>query len=118
MNEGRPILTYVVTYPEVGRVKIGQAKYYGDRMMHLRNGSPVKPVPLCAFVGAHHEKELHLLFKHLRLHHEYFQDTPELREHLEHRPGRLTHEEAMSLSPLLPRTKKDANPVASAEDSR
>lgn len=106
MKEDRQILTYVVAYPEVGRVKIGQANYYCDRMMHLRNGSPVQPVPLCAFVGAHHEKELHALFKHLRLHHEYFQDVPELRAHLEQRPGRLTHEEAMLLSPLMQRSKK------------
>ena len=105
MKEHRPVLTYVVAYPEVGRVKIGQAKYYCDRMMHLRNGSPVQPVPVCAFVGAHHEKELHTLFKHLRLHHEYFEDTAELRAHLEQRPGRLTHDEAMSLSPLLARNK-------------
>lgn len=102
----RVILTYVVAYPEVGRVKIGQARFYGDRMMQLRNGSPVKPVPFCAFVGAHHEKELHERFKHLRIRLEYFWDTPELRQYLESRKDILTHEQALELSPLLPRGKK------------
>lgn len=101
----RPILTYVVAYPEVGRVKIGQAQYYGDGMMQLRNGSPIEPVPVCAFVGAHHEKELHDLFKHLRVRLEYFEDTPELRAHLEQRAGRITHAEALAMSPLLSRNK-------------
>lgn len=105
MGDSALILTYVVAYPDVGKVKIGRARYYGDRMMQLRNGSPVEPQPLCAFIGAHHEKELHALFAHLRARLEYFHDTPELREHLERREGRISHEEALAMSPMLPRKK-------------
>lgn len=101
-----PILTYVVSYPGLGLVEIGQAQYYANRLGNLRTGSPVEPVPVCAFVGAHHERELHQLCAHLRHRLEYFKDAPELREHLERRPGRITHEEAMRLSPPLARSSK------------
>ena len=102
----RPIITYVVAYEGTGLVKIGQARYYGDRMMQLRNGSPIHPTPVCAFIGAHHEKELHALFAHLRKRLEYFEDSAEFRAHLANREGRITHQEALTLSPLLSKLRK------------
>ena len=102
----RPIITYVVAYEGTGLVKIGQARYYGDRMMQLRNGSPIHPTPVCAFLGAHHERELHTLFAHLRKRLEYSEDSAELRAHLAIREGRITHEEALAVSPLISRIRK------------
>jgi hypothetical protein len=96
-------ITYVVGYPGTGLVKIGQAKYYADRFEQLRNSSPIEPVPICAFVGGHVERELHDRFSDLRMRREFFQDVPELRLHLSAIAGRLSHEEALALSPLLPR---------------
>ena len=49
------IITYVVEYPGTNLVKIGQTKYYADRFAQLANGSPIYPVPICAFRGPEHE---------------------------------------------------------------
>jgi hypothetical protein len=96
-------ITYVVAYPGTGLVKIGQAKYYADRFEQLKNGSPIEPEPIYAFLGAHYEGELHRRFSHLRTRGEFFQDAAELRGYLDRSVGRLTHEEALALSPRLPR---------------
>lgn len=102
-----PIITYVLSYPGLGLLKIGQAQYYADRLTHLRTGSPVEPVPVCAFVGAHHERELHERFGHLRDRREYFRDCDEIRKHLNEHRDRITHEEALRISSFLARKKKN-----------
>lgn len=108
LSKKPPIITYVLSYPGLGLLKIGQAQYYADRLTHLKTGSPVEPVPICAFVGAHHERELHQRFVHLRDRREYFADCEEIRKHLEERGDRITHEEALLMSPFISRRKKNS----------
>lgn len=54
----------------------------------------------------------------------YFADTPELRDYLESRTDKLTHERALELSPLLsrgkklPRTFKESTPSQPSGRSR
>jgi hypothetical protein len=88
--------TYVIAYPSVGVVKIGQAVYYAERIEQIRNMSPVETEVVCAFVGLRHERELHKRFSHLRKRGEFFEDTGELREYLSSRPDVLTHEQAVA----------------------
>ena len=86
--------TYVIAYPSVGVVKIGQAVYYAERVEQVRNMSQVETEVVCAFVGLHHERELHKLFAHLRKRGEFFEDTAELRDYLASRVDSITHEQA------------------------
>lgn len=90
--------TYVIAYPSVGVVKIGQSVYYAERVEQVVRHSPVPAGVVCAFVGLHHERELHKKFAHIRKHGELFEDCPELREHLSSRVDALTHEEAPKTS--------------------
>jgi hypothetical protein len=107
------IITYVVEYPGTNLVKIGQTKYYADRFAQLANGSPIYPVPVCAFRGPEHEHELHTRFAHLEHHNEFFYYTNELRDYLasdacaEHR---MTHDEAWLFSPRVPRGTRAKKP--------
>jgi hypothetical protein len=87
--------TYVIAYPSVGVVKIGQSVYYAERVEQVIGHSPVPAEVVCAFVGLHHERELHKRFAHIRKHGEFFEDCRELREYLSSREDTLTHEEAL-----------------------
>ena len=60
--------TYVIAYPSVGVVKIGQSVYYAERVEQVVRHSPVETEVVCAFVGLHHEAELHKRFAHIRKH--------------------------------------------------
>ena len=90
--------TYVIAYPSLGSVKIGQAVYYVERVEQVRNHSPVETEVVCAFEGLHHERELHKRFAHLRTRREFFTFAPELREYLMTRADALTHEQASAAS--------------------
>lgn len=93
---GNPIgHTYVIAYPSVGIVKIGQSVYYAERVEQVVRHSPVPTEVVCAFVGLHHERELHKRFRHIRKHGEFFEDCAELRKYLSAREDALTHEEAL-----------------------
>jgi hypothetical protein len=108
------VITYVVEYPGTNLVKIGQTKYYADRFSQLANGSPIYPVPVCAFRGAEHEHRLHQRFAHLEHHNEFFYYTSELRTYLASDEAaqhhRMTHEEARAFSPRVPRRAKGPKP--------
>lgn len=54
-EDGGTVITYVLEYPGIHLIKIGQAKYYQDRISQLRNGVPIEPKPVCAFLGANNE---------------------------------------------------------------
>ena len=88
--------TYIIAYPSAGVVKIGQAVYYAERVEQVRNMSPVDTEVVCALVGLHHERDLHLKFAHLRTRGEFFQDTPELRDYFRSRLDALTHDQAIA----------------------
>ncbi len=88
--------TYVILYPSVGVVKIGQAVYYAERVEQVRNMSPVPTEVVCAFVGLHHEGDLHRRFAHLRTRGEFFTYTPELEAYLSGRDDAITHEDAVA----------------------
>ena len=88
--------TYILAYPSVGVIKIGQAVYYAERLEQVRNMSPVETEVVCALVGLHHERELHRRFAPLRQRGEFFTDTPELREYVLSHPDKLSHEEAVA----------------------
>jgi len=88
--------TYVIHYPSVGVVTIGQAVYYAERVEHVRNMSPVPTEVVCAFLGLHHEKDLHRRFAHLRTHGEFFTYTPELEAYLSDRDDAIAHEDAVA----------------------
>jgi hypothetical protein len=45
--------TYVIAYPSVGVVKIGQSVYYAERVEQVIGHSPVPAEVVCAFVGLH-----------------------------------------------------------------
>lgn len=90
--------TYVIAYPSVGVVKIGQSVYYAERVEQVVRHSPVPTEVICAFIGLHHERELHKRFSHIRKHGEFFEDCPELREYFSSREDALTHEEAIKTS--------------------
>jgi hypothetical protein len=90
--------TYVIAYPSLGLVKIGRAVYYAERVEQVRSMSPVDTQVVCAFVGLHHEMDLHRRFAHLRTKGEFFSYTPELREYLRSRPDAVTHEQALAAS--------------------
>jgi T5orf172 domain-containing protein len=111
------VITYVLEYPGTHLIKIGQAKYYQDRIAQLRNGSPIVPKPLCAFMGAEMEHELHERFKHLWAHGEFFHYTKEIKDYLESASGRMTHEEAIKISPrvIRKRERKDNLPDTDLE---
>lgn len=100
------MLTYVLEYPGTNLVKIGQAKYFVDRLAQLRTGSPVDPVVLCVFRGSKHERDFHKRFSHLRHHGEFYHFTREIKDYLfseglaSERIGRL---EAEALSPRIER---------------
>ncbi len=64
-----------------GPVKIGRARNVFRRLESLQAGSPVQLVILTTMPGGSvREAELHRQFAHLRLHGEWFQDSPELME--------------------------------------
>lgn len=88
--------TYIVSYPAAGVVKIGQAVYYAERVEQVRNMSPVETEVVCAFVGLHHERELHKMFAHLRKRGEFFEYADELRDYLASRSDKITHSEAVA----------------------
>ena len=90
--------TYVIAYPSVGVVKIGQSVYYVERVEQVIQHSPVEAEVVCAFLGLHVEGDLHKRFAHLRKHREFFEDTPELRTYLASREDALTHEQAIATS--------------------
>lgn len=90
--------TYVIAYPSVGVVKIGQSVYYAERVEQVIRHSPVPAEVLCAFIGLHHERDLHKRFAHIRKHGEFFEDCSELREYLLAREDALTHENALRTS--------------------
>lgn len=102
--------TYVIAYPSVGVVKIGQSVYYAERVEQVIRHSPVPAAVVCAFVGLHHERELHKRFAHIRKHGEFFEDCRELREYLSSREDALSHEEALKTSRFTrnrnPRTRR------------
>lgn len=100
--------TYVIAYPSVGVVKIGQSVYYAERVEQVIQHSPVEAEVVCAFIGLHVEAELHKRFAHLRKHREFFEDTPELREVLASRTDALTHEQAIKTSRYTRNRKKRA----------
>jgi hypothetical protein len=115
--------TYVIAYPSVGVVKIGQSVYYAERVEQVIAHSPVPAEVVCAFVGLHHERELHERFAHIRKHREFFEDTRELREYLSSRKDALTHEEALKTSRFTrnrrkPRTSSEAQPISCGDDER
>ena len=97
------VITYVLEYPGTHLIKIGQAKYYQDRISQLRNGSPIESRPVCAFMGATTEHELHELSEHLWVRGEFFHFTREVREYLATAPGKMTHAEAIKVSPRVAR---------------
>lgn len=99
-------ITYVLEYPGTHLIKIGQAKYYQDRISQLRNGSPIEPKPICAFLGAKHEHDMHKRFAHLRVRGEFFHYTQEVRDFLQAAPGKLSHEEAIKISPRVVRNRE------------
>lgn len=101
--------TYVIAYPRVGVVKIGQAVYYAERVRQVIRHSPVAAEVLCAFVGLHHERELHKKFAHIRRHGEFFEDCSELREYLASRADALAHEEALRTSRFTRSYRKPAD---------
>ncbi len=107
--------TYVILYPSVGVVKIGQAVYYAERVEQVRNMSPVPTEVVCAFAGLHHEKELHKKFAHLRQRGEFFTYSDELREHLASRPDAVTHEEAVATCRYTRSRSKQTKPLNSKE---
>jgi hypothetical protein len=49
--------TYVIAYPSVGVVKIGQSVYYAERVEQVVRHSPVPTEVVCAFIGLHHERD-------------------------------------------------------------
>ncbi len=62
--------------------------------------------PIITYV-LHHEHELHEHFGHLRERREYFRDCEELRKYLDERCDRITHEEALQVSPFLARASEN-----------
>jgi len=98
--------TYVIAYPSVGVVKIGQAVYYAERVEQVRNMSPVETEVVCALVGLNHERALHKHFAHLRKHGEFFSDTSELRDYLKSHPDSISHEQAKATSRYTARRRK------------
>ena len=98
--------TYVIAYPSVGVVKIGQAVDYAERVAQVRNMSPVETEIVCAFVGLHHELDLHKRFARFRKRGEFFEDNPELREYLRSRADAITHEEAVATCRYTARKKR------------
>ena len=73
---------YLVSAPQQGLVKIGQALNVGARLSSLKTGSPV-PLELLATIPIRPpytlEMDLHARFSHLRHHGEWFADSPEIR---------------------------------------
>lgn len=67
-----------------GLIKIGVSTNVTARLCSIRNASPV-PVELLGTVpgGTLGESFLHVSFAHLRRHGEWFEDTPELRAHID-----------------------------------
>lgn len=101
------LVTYIIEYPGTNLVKIGQAKYFVDRFAQLKTGSPVDPKVLCVFRGSKHERDFHKRFAHLRHHGEFYFYTPEVREYIfseQLREYRMTHIEAVAMSPRVERT--------------
>ena len=98
MSEPTDGHTYIIGYPSVSVVKIGQSVYYAERVEQVIRHSPVPTEVVCAFIGLHHEAELHKRFAHIRKHGEFFEDTPEFREYLASRDDSLTHEQAIATS--------------------
>lgn len=109
--------TYIIAYPEAGVVKIGQAVYYAERVEQVRNMSPVETEVVCAFVGLHHERDLHKRFAHLRRRGEFFEYTDELRDYLASRLDAMAHEEAIATCRYTrnhPKAQKTAGEVEGA----
>lgn len=75
------IHTYLIT-DAYGHGKIGKSCQPRLRFRDLQSGSPVK-LTLYAVIPQDRETELHLLYRHLRLHGEWFQVTEELLAHFE-----------------------------------
>lgn len=102
----RDVLTYVLEYPGTNLVKIGQAKYFVDRLAQLKTGSPVDPVVLCVFRGSKHERDFHKRFAHLRHHGEFYHFTREISDYLFSRQlasERIGRDEAAAISPRIER---------------
>lgn len=67
-----------------GLIKIGITTNLTSRFRCIRNSSPVPLELLGAVPGTTHmENRTHQKFEHLRRHGEWFDDTPELRAHIE-----------------------------------
>jgi T5orf172 domain len=67
-----------------GLIKIGVSTNVRARFRAIRNSSPVEVVLLGMVPGGTLEESfLHCSFPHLRRHGEWFEDTPELRQHIE-----------------------------------
>ena len=105
-SQQRTVLTYVLEYPGTNLIKIGQAKYFVDRLAQLKTGSPVDPNVLCIFRGPQHEREFHKRFAHLRHHGEFYHFTKEVRDHLfseQLATDRISRDVAESVSPRIER---------------
>jgi hypothetical protein len=82
---------YFVLAVEVGRIKIGYTATPERRIHALHTSSPFQLETIKIIEGtSKEERALHRRFSHLRVHREWFTDSPELREYISSLSG--THD--------------------------
>ena len=83
-NLADPMVALVYFIAGAGLIKIGVSTNVTSRLCSIRNASPVPVERLGTLPGGTlGEAFLHASFTHLRRHGEWFEDTPELRQHIE-----------------------------------